>query len=232
MRRWMPDPSDDVDLAAAYAVPGGRHVRANFVASLDGSVTLEGKSEGLSSDADRRLFHLLRALSDVILVGAGTVRAERYRGARAIDGRTPPPIAVVSRSLDLDPGARLFTDTLARPIVLTCEASPGERREALAAVADVVVAGADTVDIRGALDALDERGLRRVICEGGPHLLGWLVAAGCLDELCLTLSPLIAGGTAGRIIAGLRTQIGEPMRLVHVLEDSGHLFLRYSSAHA
>jgi riboflavin-specific deaminase-like protein len=226
----MPDPADDVDLAAAYAVPVTRHVRANFVASLDGAATLEGKSAGLSNDADRRLFHLLRALSDVVLVGAGTVRAENYGGARAADGRTPPPIAVVTRSCDLDPAARLFTDTRVRPIVLTCDASPADRRGRLADAADVIVAGDRDVDIASALDALADRGFNKVICEGGPHLLGWLVAADRLDELCLTLSPLIAGGSAGRIVDGLAGHVADPMHLLHVLEDDGHLFLRYSTA--
>jgi riboflavin biosynthesis pyrimidine reductase len=115
------------------------------------------------------------------------------------------------------------------PIVLTCAASPPSRRESLTGVADVVVAGDEDVDMRAALDALADRGLRHVECEGGPHLLGWLVAAGLLDELCLTLAPVIAGGTAGRIVAGLQTQVADPMRLLHVLEDDGHLFLRYST---
>lgn len=228
MRRLYPDPTDSVDLATAYAVNAPRHVRANFVSSLDGSVSLEGKSAGLSSPADKRLFHLLRAVSDVVLVGAGTVRVENYGGAREVDGRIPP-IAVVTRSLELDPAARLFTDTRVRPILLTCAASPGDRREQLGELADVVVAGGEDVDIAAALDVLADRGLRRVVCEGGPHLLGWLVAGGLLDELDLTLSPVIAGGAAGRIVAGIESQVGDPMRLDHVLADDGHLFLRYST---
>lgn len=229
VRRLFPDPADDVDLATAYAVDAERHVRANFVSSLDGSVSLEGRSAGLSSPADKQLFHRLRAMSDVVLVGAGTVRVENYGGAREVDGRTPP-IAVVTRSLDLDPAARLFTHARVRPILVTCEASPQEARERLGELADVVIAGDTDVDVRAALDALADRGLRRVVCEGGPHLLGWLVAAGALDELDLTLSPVIAGGSAGRIVAGIATQVGDPMRLVHVLEDGDHLFLRYSTA--
>lgn len=231
MRRLFPDPSDQVDLRAAYAVDGERHVRANFVSSADGSVSLEGKSGTLGNAADRELFQLLRAMSDVVLVGAGTARVENYGGAREVDSRIPP-IAVVSRSLDLDPQARLFTDTKVPPIVLTCAAAPQDRRAALADIADVVVAGEQDVDMRAALDALAERGLRRVECEGGPHLLGWLVAAGLLDELCLTLAPVIAGGSAGRIIAGLQSQVVDRLRLLHVLEDDGYLFLRYSTTSA
>src|SRR5205807_4255917 len=106
VRRLFPDPSDAVDLRTAYAVEAARHVRANFVASADGSVSLEGKSGTLGNAADREVFQLLRALSDVVLVGAGTARVENYGGAREVDGHIPP-IAVVSRSLDFDPKARL-----------------------------------------------------------------------------------------------------------------------------
>lgn len=229
MRRLFPEPSDTVDLRTAYAVEATRHVRANFVASADGSVSLEGKSGTLGNAADREVFQLLRALCDVVLVGAGTARVENYGGAREIDGRIPP-IAVVSRSLHFDPNARLFTDTQVRPIILTCSAAPADRRAALEKIADVVVAGEDDVDMSAALDALAERGLRHVECEGGPHLLGWLVAAGLLDELCLTLAPVIAGGLAGRIVAGLESTVADRLTLLQVLEDEGYLFLRYSTA--
>lgn len=227
MRRLVPDPTELVDLRAAYAVPDGRHVRANFAASADGAVTVDGRSRGLSSEADRDVFHLLRAMSDVVLVGAGTVRTENYGGARQGDHGTPP-IAVVTRTLDLDPRSRLFTDTKVPPIILTCTSAPAERRAALTGIADVVEAGDDDVDLAEALDLLADRGLRRVICEGGPHLFGWLLAARSVDELCLTIAPLIAGGTAGRIVAGLQTQLTDPMTLLHVLDDDGHLFLRYA----
>jgi riboflavin-specific deaminase-like protein len=228
MRRLLPDPADEVDLRAAYALPDGRHVRVNFASSADGSVTVAGTSRGLSSDADRDLFHVLRSLSDVVLVGAGTVRAENYGGARESGGRTPP-VAVVSRSLGLNPAARLFTDTAVRPIVVTCTASPADQRAELADIADVVVAGDDDVDVAAALDALADRGLEHVLCEGGPHLFGTLLAARRVDELCLSLAPLLAGGTAGRIVNGLSDEVVTDLRLEHVLEDGGHLFLRYST---
>ena len=203
-------------------------MRANFVSSLDGAVTIEGKSAGLSSPADRNLFHLLRSLTDVVLVGAGTVRKENYGGAKVADGKAPP-IAVVSKALDLDPSSRLFTEVTVRPIVVTCEASPMQQRESLAEVAEIVVAGDAEVDIAGALDQLAERDLQHVLCEGGPHLLGSVVAAQRLDELCLTLAPVVAGGNAGRIVAGYLPEVVEPMRLLHVLEEDAHLFLRFAT---
>ena len=229
MRRLIPDESTTVDLRAADAIDADRHVRVNFACSADGAVTVDGTSKGLSSDADRELFHLLRSMADVVLVGAGTVRAENYGGARDTGG-TIPPIAVVTRSLDLDPAARLFTDTQVPPIVVTCADAPADRRKALDGLADVIVAGTDTVDVREAVDQLAQRGLKHVLCEGGPHLFGWLAAAKVLDELDLSLAPLLAGGTAGRILAGVDSQLADPLRLVHVLEDSGHLFLRYSTS--
>ena len=228
MRRLIPDESSTVDLRAAYAIDADRHVRVNFASSADGAVTVDGKSRGLSSDADRELFHLLRAMADVVLVGAGTVRGENYGGARDTGGKVPP-IAVVSRSLDLDPSSRLFTDTQIPPIVVTCADAPADRRKSLDGLADVIVAGSESVDVKDAVDQLAERGLKHVLCEGGPHLFGWLAAAQVLDELDLSLAPLIAGGRAGRIIAGLESQLTDPLRLVHVLEDAGHLFLRYST---
>jgi len=135
---------------------------------------------------------------------------------------------VVSRSLELDAASRLFTDTRVPPIIVTCSDAPADKREALEGIADVVVAGTEMVDVKSAVDQLAERGLKRVICEGGPHLFGWLAAARVLDELDLTLAPLIAGGRAGRIIAGLESQLTDPMKLLHVLEDDGHLYLRYA----
>jgi riboflavin biosynthesis pyrimidine reductase len=227
---------DDAGLARLYAYPRPDWLRANMVASADGAGSFEGLSGGLSSAADRRLFALLRALCDVVLVGAGTARAEGYRPARRRPelaslrtGRTAtPPIALVSRALDLDLGATLFTDAPpdARTIVITCATSPAGVRAEAARVADVIVAGEGAVDLELALGVLRERGLGRVLCEGGPQLLGYLTAAGLLNELCLTVSPLVAGPGATRITAG------EPfparrMTLAHVLCDEGSLFCRY-----
>jgi len=230
MRELFPQSAADVDLAEAYAAPAGRHLRVNFAASADGAVTVDGRSRGLSSDADRAVFHLLRDMCDVVLVGAGTARTENYGGARQ-GPRGTPPIAVVSRSLRFDPASRLFTDTAVQPIVLTCAAAPDDRRLALAGIADVVVAGDDDVDLAAALDELADRGLVHVLCEGGPHLFGALLAAGLVDELCLTIAPLLAGGTAGRIVDGLSAQLVTPMVLGQVLVEDGHLFLRYSTVH-
>ena len=229
MRRLAPTAEDTVDLRAAYSVPAGRHVRVNFAASVDGATAVNGKSRGLSSDGDRELFQLLRALSDVVLVGAGTARDENYGGAKG-DGDRIPPIAVVSRSLHMDPESRLFTDTRVRPIVITCGNAPAERLGIVSEIADVIIAGDDVVDIELALDQLADRGLEHVICEGGPNLFGSLAAANAFDELCLTVAPVLAAGAAKRIIDGVESELVDSLRLEHVLlEDDGHLFLRYST---
>lgn len=246
MRRLLPEPAGDLTddgLLAAYAPPEEvrRHVRANFVASADGAGALDGRSGGLSSPADRRVFHLLRDLADVILVGAGTARAEGYshpaygedRRARrrALGLAELPTIAVVSGKLDLEPTSRLFAGGPVRTLMITSAAAPPDRRAALEQVAETVVAGDDHVDLRAALDALEDRGLRRVLCEGGPTLLGALVATGLLDELCLTVAPLLAGPGAARIITGPAHE-PRPLRLGHVLTEDGALFLRYPVAKA
>jgi len=221
-----------VDLTTHYAYPDGLtapHVRVNFVASTDGAVTVDGRSGGLGGEADRRVFGTLRELADVVLVGAGTVRTEDYRGARKpTRGRaTPPPIAVVTGSADLDPGARLFTDTQVAPIVLTGPDAPADRRAALAAAgADVVVL--DPLSPAAVLDELGRRGLHRVLCEGGPRLFGDLVAADLVDELCLTVAPVLAAGEAGRIAVGPAGSPPRSLRLVGALEEDGALLLRYT----
>ena len=238
MRRLLPAPAAEVDLDLAYAYPdAGRCVRANMVTSLDGAAVLDDVSGTLSGPADRRVFAVLRGLADLILVGAGTVRREHYGGARPnaerqqrrrAAGLAPvPPIAVVSRSLELDPAGRFFADTAVRPLVLTCAAAPSDRRAALGNVAEVVVAGDDMVDLGVALAELDTRGYSRVLCEGGPRLLAGVVAGAHLDELCLTVSPLMTAGPAGRMLAGPALPKLAGAELTGALEEDGALFLRY-----
>ncbi len=238
-------------LGEIYAYPEGPWVRANMVTSTDGAVTVEGRSGGLSGTADKLVFSVLRSLADVVLVGAGTARAERYRKAQQDElwpqlrgGRPLPPIAVVTGHLDLDLGGRLFVPDGPRTIVLTTGQADASRRAAAARVADVEVAGAATVTATAAVGALTGRGYRRILVEGGPSLLGQLAAEGLLDELCLTISPVLEGGhTAGRITAAPATgppATGAPatggpasgpgltgLRLASVLEDGGALLTRY-----
>jgi len=238
VRQLLP-PADHPDLPSLYAFPDGQWLRANMVTSVDGASSLDGKSGGLSSETDRKVFALLRTLCDVIVVGSGTVRAERYRPVRPEelwpglrDGRTPtPPIAVITGRLDLDPADRLFTEAPAdaRTIVITTGQATPDRRAEFARHADVVVAGQDRVDLKAAVAALAERGHRRMLAEGGPSLLGQLLAAGLLDELCLTIGPMMAGPDASRIVTGgLSPEQPLLLDLAHVLADDSFLLCRYT----
>ena len=231
---------DDRDLAELYAYPGPMWLRTNMVTSADGAGFLEGRTAALSTPGDMRIFGLLRVLADVVLVGAGTARTEKYKPARHREalahlraGRPPtPPIAVVSRTLELDLESPLFTGapSHARTIVITCASAPAPLQEAAARVADVIVAGTAAVDLTEAAGVLAGRGMSRVLCEGGPHLLRQVAADGLLDELCLTVSPLLAGPGAHRITHGPPLAAALPMRLAHVLEADGFLFCRYLAA--
>ena len=236
MHRLWPQPYtadlDDAALAAHYAWPdtprAAPYVRVNFVASLDGAVTVDGRSGGLGNTADKTVFHLLRELAEVVLVGAGTARTEKYNGVqRNTRGRdTPPPVAVVTGTADLDPASRLFTDTVAPPLILTVESAPADRRAALTgAGGEVVVLPRLTPDVL--LAELGRRGLDRVLCEGGPSLLGALQAADAVDELCLTVSPLLVGGESGRIAHGPTGVPPRRMALVGALHADDALLLHY-----
>ena len=253
MRQIYPEPAGlaDRELAALYQPPGrpgaaSPWLRANMVTSLDGAASLGGRSGGLSGAADQQVFAMLRALADVIVVGAGTARVEGYRPVRPRtegvrwawlrEGRAPsPPIAVVTRRLDLDLESPLIaaSPAHARTIVITTEAAPPGRRAAVAATAELIVAGRESVDIVAAVGALAGRGHRQILTEGGPYLLSQIIEAGLLDELCLTVSPLLAGPGAGRIVADIgplhRPAGASPhrLRLAHVLADDGHLLCRY-----
>ncbi|MCU1444004.1 MAG: deaminase [Cryobacterium sp.] len=232
---------DKNDIIAAYR-PLERSVpclRVNFIASIDGAATENGLSGALGNADDKLVFDTLRMLSDVIVVGAGTVRAEGYGGIRLdpadlawrVENSLPaqPPTAVVSARLDLDPSHPFFVGAAVRPLVITHEAAPAERRRALAEVADVLLCGDRAVDTRLMITALAERGLLQVLCEGGPTLFGSLIEADCVDELCLTLSPVLEGGTATRIVRGT-AQTPRALTLRHAMPAGDMLFLRYARA--
>ncbi len=244
MRRLLPTPHEGVDPQDEYAVPARvPWLRANMVATIDGAVTdAHSKSGGISGSADRKLFRTLRAMADAVLVGARTARDESYR-------RAGIPVVVLTRSLELDLTGPLFapasTDQ-ADVLVLTAFGSRPERRAALLAHADRVGGiqllevgphrdGSDTAgagpDLASALDALRDRGLHHVLCEGGPSLLAALAADGLVDELCLTTSPLLVGGSAGRIIAE-KPALGkvQPWELAGLTEEEGMLFARWRPA--
>jgi 5-amino-6-(5-phosphoribosylamino)uracil reductase len=238
MRRLLPDPAplDDAGLAAAYRLPPGRSLRVNFVASLDGAITVAGRSAGLGTPGDKRIFDLLRALADVVLVGHGTAAAEGYgpmtpesavgRLRTSLGRPATAPIAVVSRRASLDPGSRMAAGDDSPTILITCEAADPSRRAALAdAGVTVMVCGDDDVDLPAAMDALGDRGHEQVLCEGGPHLLRAALTAGVVDELDLSIAPALVGGEARLLQAALPDVVRLELR--QVLEEDGVLFTRY-----
>lgn len=228
------DPAEH-ELGRLYAHPGptpGRcHVRANMVTTIDGAAWgPDHRSGTINGPADARAFAVQRALADVVLVGAGTVRAEGYtplevppalREMRAQAGRHPRlRLAVVTRSGAVPDVVAADPDT----IVVTTTA--GALRLAGVPHDRLVVTGAD-VDLAAALRELAGLGLGRVLTEGGPTLLGTLLDAGLVDELCLTTSPLQVGGAAGRVTGGVGPLVRRQARLAHLLHHSGTLLGRW-----
>lgn len=218
---------------ADRAVP---HLRMNFISSLDGSATQGGLSGGLNNADDKLVFDTLRLLADVVLLGAGTLRDEGYGAMRLDDdsvrwrvahGLAPQPtFALVSSRLGLPATHPVFAGAPVRPLVLTHDAAPLAARHELAPVADVVVVGSGAVDAWQLRRALEARGLQQVLCEGGPHLFGTLLAADAVDELCLSLSPVLEGGHAGRIAVGPE-ETPRRMHLASVFTADDMLLLRY-----
>lgn len=219
MRRLLPEPGEadpltDYLAAPRPAPPDRPWVVVGMVTSLDGASTAgDGRSGGLGGPADKEVFRAVRAIADVVMAGGGTVRAEEYgpvriarevREAREAAGRStdPPRLAVVSGSLDLDPDAPCFTDAPVQPIVFTTERADDAAVAAFRDRADIRVVGVDTVDPAAALASLQRDGAGVVLSEGGPHWNGTLVSADLVDELCLTISPQVAGGDSARIAAG------------------------------
>jgi riboflavin biosynthesis pyrimidine reductase len=219
------------DLVSRYPRIDG--LRANFVASVDGAVAVEGLSAGLSSPADKEVFRVLRMVCDALLVGAATLKAENYRPLtldaqrrawREASGLSAFPCLVIfSKTLDVDPDHRALREAPVRPLVVT-PVDPGDHP--VRRVADVVLAA----DPEAALKLLRERGLRSLLCEGGPGLLGLLSGADLVDEVCLTLSPLTAGPGVGRIVGGAPHPLRR-MRLAHAhAAEDGTLLTRYVRA--
>ncbi|NYG57148.1 riboflavin biosynthesis pyrimidine reductase [Nocardioides daedukensis] len=213
-------------------------VTAHMVAGLDGTAAVNGRVGALSTAPDQELFRRMRQIADVVLVGAETVRREGYgpvrlteqaQADRVAQRRTPiPPVAVVSRSLDLDWGTKVFTEPTAeaRTLVITCASADPERRAVAEAHATVLVAGEDRVDPVQALAALADLGHRVVLCEGGPRWLGELVAADRVDELCLSISPMMGGDPLPVSV----TPPGSPpaaFELRDTMIEANTLFLRY-----
>jgi len=256
LRRLSPDPADGVDAADsisglgldALAPPERPYLVLNMVATADGRATIEGRTRALGNEADRVVFHNLRTQVDAVLVGAGTVRVERYgrmikdpvlREKRVREGLAPDPLAVVvSARLDLSTDIPLLADPESRVVILTssdaelpgCAAQLEYLRppaEALAPETDP--GGAPRFRVGPHLERLRaDYGVRSVLCEGGPTLNAMLLAEGVVDELFLCHAPLLAGGTdAPTIVTGAGLPKPAAMELVWAYESESHLLLRY-----
>ena len=229
------DELDTAGLFATYASPHERWVRCNMVTSLDGAATgSDGRSGSINDDADKVVFDVLRALSHVVVVGAGTVRAEGY-----------PPLSVADSLLDLRRGHGL-PDDLPLVAVSTRGAVPPtlsgcrDGRALLAVPAsapglegarqdlgpeNVLVCGDDAVDLGALVSSLHQRGWDQVLTEGGPGLLGSFLAADAIDELCYTLAPRVVGGDHPRTVGP--TGVPRELRLETLVEQDGTLMGRW-----
>jgi riboflavin-specific deaminase-like protein len=218
---------------AALAPPGRPYLGLNMVSSLDGKATIDWRTKGLSSELDRRLFHNLRTQADAVMVGAGTIRQERYgrltksgelRAKRIQEGLAGDPLAViVSARLDLAADLPILNEPEQRVVIATGSDAtlPG-----LGAQVEYARVGDDLPRLMAYLEEV--HGVRTVLCEGGPTLNSYLFAAGLVDELFLTFNPKVVGGAAALTIVAAR-ELVEPaeLELVSVAEGDGELFTRW-----
>lgn len=232
MQQLIPEPGpvdDPAELIAAddRTPPDGRPwVMANMVMSIDGAYSRDGRSAGLSGEADRAMFAALRTVADVVLVAAGTARAERYRRPASVPGHGNARLAVVTRSARIPDDQPFLRGDGPDPIVFhprdadTSDVPAGVELRAL---------GSTDVDLGAALRSLRSDGAETVLCEGGPNLLGQLVGAGLVDELFLTLAPTVVGGDRVGLVGGTGP-FDASFDLHRVIEDDGFLLLCYRSS--
>ncbi len=241
VRQLLPVALETADPSVVYAGdtrpahPDRPWLLLDMISSADGATHIDGTSGALGSEGDHVVFRAIRAVADVILVAAGTVRSENYRPVRATEavratrvarGQTPVArLAILSRHLDFDFDADLFTSDQP-PLLLTTTEAPASAVRRAEAITEVVRFDGDRVDMIAAVQALGQRGASIVLAEGGPTLNGQLHDAGLIDELCLTLSPLLVGTAAARVIDGAGLNL-QHLSLDRVLEEDGWLFLRY-----
>jgi len=232
------DPVDVVASDVRTAAPTRPWIMVNMVASIDGAIEVDGRSGGLGSPADKAMFHALRQLPDVILAGAGTVRAENYgpvqlddaaQSRRVARGQQPlPRLAVVSGRAHLDPNAKLFSDPSQRPIVITTSTAATDAVDALRTVADIIVAGNERVDLHNAFAQLRALDMHTVLCEGGPTLNDQLLVDDLVDEWCQTIAPVLTGGDASRGAHGPTSGVARNLSLARVIVEDNVVLLRYA----
>ena len=246
MRRLLPEPATDVDPVEAYASdsrparPGRPWVLVNMIQSLDGGTAVNGLSGGLGGPADLAVFRAIRAVPDVILVGAATAREEKYKppnlaadvaAQRQARGQSAAPrLAVMSRSANFAPDEAWLEPTSdgAKPFLIVPDDAPAHRLDALADRVEVITAGHASVDLRSTMGSLGRAGARVVLSEGGPSVNGQLVAADLVDEVCLSLSPALVAGGSERIAHGDDPDLIHRFQLTRLLAADDLLFFRYT----
>lgn len=248
MRQVFPTLETDLDLVDIVnrdhraARPDRPWIGVNMVTSLDGAVAVDGRSGGLSSEADKEMFRALRQMPDAIIVGAGTARAENYGPVRLSDDiqlarqqrslSALPRLVVISGRLQFDASARLFEDETQRPILITTNERAENAPQSLHAVAEIIGCGVNNVDIEKAMKTLREMNIGVALCEGGPTLNAELLNAQMIDEWFLTLSPVLVGGNEMRAIQemnahGMNAQAID-LPLQRIIEADGMLMTRYA----
>ena len=238
--------SQDVDLRQTYrdldfpVRPDRPYLALNFVTSVDGRVTVDGRATGLGSAVDRDLMRQLRSHADALLVGAGTLRAE------AIDPRVPteladqreaggrprqPAFVLITATAEL-PDRKLFRMSEVPRLILTTRNADVDRIRHIDEAAEVVILGDSWIDTAEAMRYLRSRGIGSVICEGGPGLAGELVAGDLADELFVTVAPSVVGGKGLRLVEGPLAGVARKrsLDLLSVYEHGAELFLRYRLA--
>lgn len=237
-KQIFPETIENIDLNIAYAYPeeNKAFLRTNMVSSIDGAISIDGHAHGLSNETDKKIYRAMRNLADVILVGARTMRIEKYKPA-AIDEKNQalrilrgqmsiPPVALVSMSGLFDWDLPFFKDAKVKPFIFTSDegfnvASEGKD------LAEIIKCGKDKVDLHKVIEELSSRGLNKILCEGGPTLNAHLLSAGLIDELCLTISPMIVQGNEARIFDG--PKFDTPVGFIpgNIFVEENNIFTRY-----
>ncbi|MDP6284335.1 MAG: dihydrofolate reductase family protein [Acidimicrobiales bacterium] len=243
MHRLFPPPVLEIDLEDIYRderplVAGRPWLMINMISTVDGVTEVEGVSGPLGSPGDKDVFSAVRALPDIILVGSTTAVAEHYnppstsvstKARRLTNGAWPVArIAVVSAQLEFDLTLPMFSRPSQRPIVATTTNADPSKLERVADVADVIQCGVDSVNLTDALHEMSGLGAQRVLCEGGPSLNGALFDEGLVDEVFVTVAPLVGGGESRGIARGANVPRIQELELRHVLAEDHFLFLRYT----
>lgn len=239
LKQLWPIAKEEVSLFDAYATTSKNdttYLRINMVSSIDGAISIKGKAIELSSDIDRVVFHSLRSFTDLVLVGAGTMRIEEYKPVSLTieeqskrierNQKAIPPIAVVTRSGEFNFTTDFFSKAVTKPIIITTEI--GARVAQNNGLADIIICGKSQVDLNFAIKELNLLGYKNILCEGGPSLNADLLKENLVDELCLTINPILVQGDGKRIFDGPIIDTPKSFKISNIFTQNDQLFFRYT----